>query len=161
MTPGRTIRHRSVTASLARRMATRPDVQERHRRRRIDARRRVLDAASALLEERPWSAISLGEVMREADLSRTAFYRLFEDRQQLLLALLEDFGPRLARVSDGWLRPDAPGADPAAAAAPAAAADPRESLYAALRGLIDVYVRPGRLLAAVAEAAGSDDAVRE
>jgi AcrR family transcriptional regulator len=126
-------------------MSTRPDVQARHRQRRRDSRRRILDAALQLLEDRPWSEISLGEIMRGAELSRTAFYRHFDDRQLLLLALMEDVGMRLEDLPIAWGN---------------AEEDPIGGLRRALGELTAIYARHGRLLGAIAEAAGEDAEVR-
>jgi AcrR family transcriptional regulator len=126
-------------------MSSRPDVQAMHRRRRSRTRRRILDAALALLEERPWSEISLEQIMARADLSRTAFYRHFDDRQLLLLALLEDVGVRLEDVPARWQ--DGVG-------------DPETELRAALLELATVYMRHGRLLAAIADVSADDADVR-
>lgn len=97
-----------------------------------------------LLEARPWSEIGLGDVMDGASLTRTAFYRHFADRRELLLAVLEDVGLRLDLVADAWER---------------AAGDPAEPLSAALRDLADLFHRHGRLLRAIADAAAEDRGV--
>jgi TetR/AcrR family transcriptional regulator, ethionamide resistance regulator len=80
-----------------------------------------------------------------AELTRTAFYRHFEDRQLLLLALLEDVGVRLEDVPAGWRR---------------GAEDPAAELRRAFDVLASTYARHGRLLAAIAEAAAQDAEVR-
>jgi TetR/AcrR family transcriptional regulator, ethionamide resistance regulator len=115
--------------------------QVRQRRRRQDTRRRILDAARELLEDHPWSEISLEQIMQRADLTRTAFYRHFEDRQLLLLALIDDVGLALDTVADPWEQGD--GDSPA-------------ELEPALRRLTDLYFRHGRLLRAIADAATQD-----
>jgi AcrR family transcriptional regulator len=122
-----------------------PDVQAQHRLRRRDTRRRILDAALAMLEDRPWHEISLEQIMGRAELTRTAFYRHFEDRQLLLLALLEDVGVHLGDIPADWER----GVD-----------DPAAELRRALGELTTVYARHGRLLAAIAGAATQDPDVR-
>lgn len=126
-------------------MSARPDVQARHRLRRRDTRRRILDAALALLEDRPWHEISLEQIMSRAELTRTAFYRHFEDRQLLLLALLEDVGVRFEDVPAAWER---------------GAGDPIVELRRAVAELTGMYARHGRLLGAIAEAAAEDPDVR-
>ena len=126
-------------------MSTRPDVSTRHRARRRDTRRRILDAALALLEDRPWHEIALEEIMGRAELTRTAFYRHFGDRQLLLLALLEDVGVRLEDVPATWVR---------------GAEDPAAELREAFDALTETYARHGRLLGAISEAAAHDAEVR-
>ncbi|MDW5598375.1 helix-turn-helix domain-containing protein [Conexibacter stalactiti] len=114
-----------------------------HRRRRSQARQRILAAARELLEQRPWSEISLEEIMRGAELTRTAFYRHFDDRQLLLLALVEELGSGFDGVAAPWTEVDA-------------AADPARELGPALRALTEVYVGEGRLLQAIADGAAQD-----
>ena len=99
-----------------------------------------------MLEDRPWSDVSLQEVMQRAELTRTAFYRHFPERQVLLLALLDDVGVRLDLVADPWERGE--GA-------------PLETLERSLRELVDVFARHGRLLRAIADTAGHDAAVAQ
>ena len=123
-------------------MSSRPDVRLRHLERRLDTRRRILDVARVLLEDRPWSAVSIEDVTRDAGLTRTAFYRHFADRRALLLALLDDVGLELGGVADPWEETDG---------------DPREPLRDAVRGLVDVFREHGRLLQAITDAAAQDE----
>jgi AcrR family transcriptional regulator len=127
-------------------MSSRPDVQARHRQRRLDTRRRILDAALALLEQQPWSEISLEQIMSRADLTRTAFYRHFDDRQLLLVALLEDVGVGFDDAAAEWWGGEAE--------------DPVAALREGLRELTQIYVEHGRLLRAVSDAANQDPDIR-
>jgi AcrR family transcriptional regulator len=122
----------------------RPDVRDRHRRRREDSRRRILDSTLALLEDRAWAEVSLDEIMRRAELSRTAFYRHFDDRELLLPALLEDVGVRLDEVVATWTESEG---------------DPVAALRRALDALARTWERHGRLLQAVGDAANHDPAI--
>lgn len=121
-------------------MPARPDVQRRHHERREQTRRRILEVARELLEDRPWSDVSIEEVAQRAELTRTAFYRHFGDRQALLLALLDDMGLRLDLVADPWERGDG---------------DVGE-LRPSLVRLVGVFHEHGRLLRAIADAATLD-----
>jgi TetR/AcrR family transcriptional regulator, ethionamide resistance regulator len=123
----------------------RPDVRDRHRRRRADSRRRILDATLSLLEDRAWAEVSLDDVMRRAELSRTAFYRHFDDRELLLPALLDDVGVRLDDVVAIWTE---------------SARDPIDALRRALDALTRTWERHGRLLHAVGDAANHNPAIR-
>jgi AcrR family transcriptional regulator len=125
-------------------VTARPDVEARHREQRRRTRRRILDAAHALLAEGAWSEVSLESVMARADLSRTAFYRHFPDRSALLLALLDDVGVQLEDIGLTW---GADGRDLAA------------DLPRALGEMVDTYARHGALLASVAEGATQDPAL--
>lgn len=125
-------------------MTPRPDIRRRHRERRLQTRRRILDVARELLEDRPWSEVSIEEITQRAELTRTAFYRHFPNRQMLLLALLDDIGLRLDLVADPWERGEG---------------DPGAQLHRSLRELVDVFHRHGRLLRAIADVAAYDNDV--
>ncbi|MDX6642715.1 MAG: hypothetical protein QOD76_677 [Solirubrobacteraceae bacterium] len=58
--------------------------------RKLKTRQDLLQAALRLLENRSFDSLSLREVTREAGVVPTAFYRHFEDMDQLGLALVED-----------------------------------------------------------------------
>ena len=60
--------------------------QERKQR----TRRALLDAALELLEEQSFSSLSLREVTRTAGIVPTAFYRHFDDMEQLGLVLIDE-----------------------------------------------------------------------
>ncbi len=58
--------------------------------RKQRTRQALLDAALELLEEQGFSSLSLRQVTRAAGIVPTAFYRHFEDMEQLGLALLDE-----------------------------------------------------------------------
>ena len=60
--------------------------QERKRR----TRRALLDAALELLEEQSFSSLSLRQVTRTAGIVPTAFYRHFDDMEELGLVLIDE-----------------------------------------------------------------------
>ena len=122
-------------------MTARPDVTRRHAERRELSRRRILDAARELLEDRPWSQVGIEDVTQRAQLTRTAFYRHFDDGQALLLALLDDVGVGLDLIADPWEHGEG---------------EPTAALRAALRELVRVFHEHGRLLRAIADAATQD-----
>jgi len=109
------------------------------------ARRALLAAARELLERHAWYELPLDEVTTRAGLSRTVFYRHFGDRQQLLLALLDEIGEDLTATGLRWKE---------------GTGDPAEEVAAGLRELTETYVAHGRLLQALADAAGQDGEVR-
>ncbi|HTQ17000.1 TetR/AcrR family transcriptional regulator [Mycobacterium sp.] len=117
------------------------ELQARRRAHRRDARRRLLDAAHGLLEEKPWAEISLDDITSTAQVARTAFYRHFEDRQHLLMAMLDDVGLELDHVADDWM---------------ADADDPVAELRRSLDGLTSVFVEHGRLIQAISDTARRD-----
>jgi TetR/AcrR family transcriptional regulator, ethionamide resistance regulator len=113
----------------------------RRRRRRQDSEQEILEAAARLLRERPFRELTVDDLMAATSQSRTAFYRHFTDRQDLLVHLIRDLNEELWEMSAGWLRG---GGDPLA--------EGRE----ALERLADVYAAHGPLLIAIAEAASHD-----
>jgi len=119
-------------------------VSRRHRERREQSRRRILDAARDLLEDRPWSQVGIEDVTQRAELTRTAFYRHFDDRQTLLLAVLADVGFDLDRIADPWERGEG---------------EPLETLRGSLVELVRVFHEHGRLVRAIADAATQDPEV--
>jgi AcrR family transcriptional regulator len=109
------------------------------RTKRAEARERILAAAERLLRERPYRELTVDQVMAEAGLSRTVFYRHFDGLPELVLSLLES-------IVAG------PAAQLEAAAAPA---DIPNALVAA----VDAYVEHGPFLRAVDEAASHDETI--
>jgi AcrR family transcriptional regulator len=59
------------------------------RTRREAARERIVAAAERLLRDRPYRELSVEEVMAEAGLSRTIFYRHFDGLPELVLSLFD------------------------------------------------------------------------
>jgi TetR/AcrR family transcriptional regulator, ethionamide resistance regulator len=79
-------------------MSTRPAASARRattRTRRAEARERILAAAERLLRERPYRELSVEDVMAEAGLSRTVFYRHFDGLAELVLARMRGIGDEL------------------------------------------------------------------
>ena len=97
---------------------------------RSEARRRIVAATVRLLEDRHFRDLTVEDVMAEAGLARTIFYRHFEGLPDLVLAALDD-----AVIDDG-----APPAD----------------LHDVLERAVTLFARHGALMAAVEEAAHHD-----
>jgi AcrR family transcriptional regulator len=115
------------------------------RQRRRDTRRHILDAAMDLLEQRPWPDVPLEEITAAAGLSRTAFYRHFDDRDQLLLALLADASQRLSAAGQAWKN---------------STGEPLADLRTGLEELTATMVDHGRLVQAVVDVSAHDPEVR-
>jgi AcrR family transcriptional regulator len=113
----------------------------RRRRRRQDSEQEILEAAERLLRERPFRELTVDDLMAATSQSRTAFYRHFTDRQDLLVRLIRDLNAELWEMSAGWLR---------------GSGDPLVEGRQALERLADVYAAHGPLLRAIAEAASHD-----
>jgi TetR/AcrR family transcriptional regulator, ethionamide resistance regulator len=128
-------------------MAERVELQPapRRRRRREDSEQEILEVAERLLRERPFRELTVDDLMAATTQSRTAFYRHFTGRQDLLIRLLSDLNQELWEVSQAWFQGG--GEDPLAEA--------RE----ALERLAGVYQAHGPVLLAMAEAAHHDDEV--
>jgi TetR/AcrR family transcriptional regulator, ethionamide resistance regulator len=125
-------------------MATPPGRQDQ-RPRRGDARRRILEAASHLLEERRWADLRLEDVMTAAGLSRTAFYRHFVDRRALLLAMVDAVRGPVAGSGLAWKNGEG---------------DPVVALRTGLGELAAAMRDHGRLMQAVADSAATDAEMR-
>ena len=113
----------------------------RRRRRRQDSEQEILEAAGRLLRERPFRELTVDDLMAATSQSRTAFYRHFTDRQDLLVHLIGDLNEELWDMSAGWLR---------------GSGDPLVEGRRSLERLADLYAVHGPLLRAIAEAASHD-----
>jgi len=85
-------------------MATARMEVPRRRRRREDSEQEILEAAERLLHERPFRDLTVDDLMAATSQSRTAFYRHFTDRQDLMIRLLRDLNAELWEMIEGWLR---------------------------------------------------------
>jgi AcrR family transcriptional regulator len=104
-----------------------------------DARRRILDATRELLLDRPFATLTVGDVMTQAGLTRTVFYRHFDTLAQMAPELLPDSeDPLLDQVLRG----------------------PAEDLITTMvAGLVQLYADNGRWLRALDAAAAADPTV--
>ena len=118
-----------------------PGTAKRRRRSPESAEREILDAAEALLRERPFRDLTVDDVMTRTTLSRPSFYVYFRGRHELVVRLVEGIGGELYAGAAPWLEGDG---------------DPREGVRAALEAVTAVYVRHGLALGAIADAADQD-----
>lgn len=123
-------------------------VTEGRRRRRSpeEAQREIIDAAEALLHERPFRELTVDELMRRTGLSRPSFYVYFRDRHDLVLCVVKHLERELMAVSDIWYSSPEHGA---------------KVIEASVRGVVGVYERHGPVLCALADAAADDPGVEE
>src|SRR5437660_1239483 len=117
----------------------------RHRERRETTRRQILSAAERSLRERPYRELSVDVVMAETGLTRTAFYRHFDDVTDLVLRLFADLVEELYAVGERW----------AASAGRAYPTPGQEGLAA----MVDFYAEHGPLFRAITEAAVTDERI--
>ena len=104
-----------------------------------EARHRILAAARELLLDRPFAALTVGDVMARAGLTRTVFYRHFDGLPQLAPELLPDAqDPLVDQVLRG---------------------SPEDLVDTMITGLVGLYADNGRWLRALAAAAAADPAV--
>jgi AcrR family transcriptional regulator len=115
------------------------------RAQREATRRQILEAADSFLREHPFREISLDAVMAQTGLTRTAFYRHFDDVPELVLQLLADVGGELYGLGVSWLEQS------------------EDDFAAATRhgidGIVGFFERHGPLVRAVADAAGVDEQI--
>ncbi|MQY37420.1 hypothetical protein SRB17_54240 [Streptomyces sp. RB17] len=58
--------------------------------RTSDARRKILDAARSLIEERGYSALGVAEICKAAGVPKGSFYYFFESKEALALAVVDE-----------------------------------------------------------------------
>jgi AcrR family transcriptional regulator len=105
-----------------------------------DARRRIAEATGRLLLDRRFRDLTVEDVMAEAGLARTVFYRHFGGLPDIVLGLLDALLEAVVAEAD---------ADP----------EDREVLRRQLALVVRTYRAHGPLLLALDEAAHHDDAV--
>ena len=114
----------------------------RRRRRPEEAEREILEAAEALLRERPSHEVTVMAVMERTTLSRKSFYVYFRDRHELIARLVAPLREHL---------------DARAAELRATLDDPREIARHYFGEVAGVYAAHGELLRALRESAGHDE----
>jgi AcrR family transcriptional regulator len=122
-------------------------VRMRRREQRENTRREILAAADRLLRERPYRDLSVDLLMAQTGLTRTAFYRHFDDVPGLVLRLLEDLGREVYEVAERWRS--------------GAADDFPRAAREALTRIVDFFVQHGRLVRAVSDAAATDEQIEQ
>lgn len=122
-----------------------PAQRVRQREHREATRDQILSAADRLLRERPYRELSVELVMAQTGLTRTAFYRHFDDVTDLVLRLLNEIGADLFAVAERW--DSGVGSEYPTAA------------HAGLSGVVYFFVRHGPLVRAIAEAAVTDEQI--
>ena len=120
-------------------------VSGRRRRRTPEAaEREIVDAAEALLRERPFRELTVDDLMRRTGLSRPSFYVYFRDRHDLVLKVVEHIGGELFAMSERWY--EGTGDGPAL-------------IREAIDGVVGVFADHGPVLRALADAAAEDPRV--
>jgi AcrR family transcriptional regulator len=125
-----------------------PDAARRsaHRLQRGETRARIVAAAEEELRTRPLRDVSVEEVMERAGLTRTLFYRHFDDLFDLVLSVARPAFDDLFAVDEAVLQ---------------AQADEGDRLRQAIAPAVALFAEHGPLIRAVAEASVFDVAVEE
>ena len=116
------------------------------RRRREEARTRVLRSALELAEHGPFRDLTVDEIARSAGLSRSAFYTHFRDKHDLLMAAFEEVAEELYRMAERWWHGEGP---------------PAELVREAIEGVVSVYAEQASVLRLATEVSTYDEEMRE
>ncbi len=114
------------------------------RQRREEVRTQIIATAETALRERPFRELTVEELMAAAGLSRTLFYRHFDDLGDLVVRLLEDAGTELYRYEERLF---------------ATGVSDQDAIRAALEAPVRGFSESGPLLRAIAEAASHDERI--
>jgi len=116
-------------------------------RRRAAIRHELLGAVERCLESTTFTELSVERLVREAGIARSTFYVYFEDKGDLLAALVEDVIDALIEAAGHWWRlaPDAEKAD----------------LREAMEQIADTYRTHRVVMAAAVEASAYDERIAE
>jgi AcrR family transcriptional regulator len=69
-----------------------------------ETRRQIMEAATELLEERGAAGLNVSAIMERAGVSRTAFYRQFDDVHGVVATVLGAIASELAEHAGAWFR---------------------------------------------------------
>ena len=116
----------------------------RRRRTPEAAEREIVDAAEALLREKPFRDLTVDDLMRRTGLSRPSFYVYFRDRHDLVLKVVEHIGGELFAMSERWYE---------------GTGDGPTLVREAIDGVVGVFADHGPVLRALADAAAEDPRV--
>jgi len=104
-------------------------------------RAEILDAAFEYLWSRPFRDMTVNSLMATTSISRSAFYRYFDDIHELMQALLTRLESEILEGASPWLSENG---------------DPVALLYESLAAEVRICYRHGPLLKAVSDAAGTN-----
>jgi TetR/AcrR family transcriptional regulator, ethionamide resistance regulator len=117
----------------------------RWREERESTRQQIIAAADRFLRERPFRELSVEAVMEGTGLTRTAFYRHFDDLTDLVLRVFAAIGLELYTVAERW-------SSEAGVGYPGPA-------VAGLAGTVDFFAKHGRVVQAIVDAAATDEQI--
>lgn len=76
--------------------------------RTSDARERLLESCQALMHEKGYTAVGVGEVCSRAGVNKGSFYYFFPSKQELALAVIDEFGAASSDQLSQVLESEAP-----------------------------------------------------
>ena len=103
-----------------------------------------MEAAEALLRERPFRELTVDDLMRRTELSRPSFYVYFKDRHELVMRVAQHIGGELFAMSERWYK---------------GTGDGPTLVREAIEGVVGVFAEHGPVLRALADAATDDPRV--
>jgi TetR/AcrR family transcriptional regulator, ethionamide resistance regulator len=115
------------------------------RERRKKARQRIIDSSLKRAEKGSFRDLTVDDIARSAGVSRPAFYTHFSDKEEVLLAAVEEVSKQLHEMADRWWHGVGP---------------PAERVRRAIEGVVSVYAGEAALLRIAAEVSTYDDEVR-
>lgn len=129
----------SIRRSETRKKATTPHPS-------VSVRQSILDEASGFLKDRPFRDLTVKELMLRVNASRPVFYLHFSDLYELMESLLDSIKAEILEGALPWLTEDG---------------EPAALLRKSLEGLVEVGMRRGTLLRAVADASTTDEKLEQ
>ena len=104
-------------------------------------RAEILDAAFEYLWSRPFRDVTVNSLMATTSISRSAFYRYFDDIHELMQALLTRLESEILEGASPWLSENG---------------DPVALLYESLAAEVRICYRHGPFIKAISDAAGTN-----
>ena len=104
-------------------------------------RAEILDAAFEFLWSRPFRDMTVNSLMATTSISRSAFYRYFDDIHELMQALLTRLESEILEGASPWLSENG---------------DPVALLYESLAAEVRICYRHGPFIKAISDAAGTN-----
>ena len=134
-----TVLHPRTTKRLVAEPEPRPKIGRSER-----TRAEILDAAFEFLWSRPFREMTVNSLMQTTSITRSAFYRYFEDVHELMETLVTTLESEILGDASPWLSEDG---------------DPVALLYQSLEAEVRICYRHGPFMKAVSDAAGTDERV--
>ncbi len=119
--------------------------QARVRQTRQQSRERIVEAATELVRDRTYAALTVDDVMRTAGFGRTIFYRHFDDLADLVMRAGREAIEELYEAQRVF--------------AEAQPGDPRDVVRRAIEPGVATFARHGPLLRAISEASAVDEQI--